>query len=101
MTTAEIAPAYPVDFSVDYPDRSLNRLTTGLRILWAIPILILLEAVSVGQFARHGGHDIVHGAGGLLVVGPALMILFRRQYPRWWLDWYFEVHRVGNRLVVY
>jgi hypothetical protein len=28
---------YPVPFSVDYPDRPLDRLTTGLRIVVAIP----------------------------------------------------------------
>jgi hypothetical protein len=30
--------AYPVQFSVDYPDRPLNRLTTAFRIFVAIPI---------------------------------------------------------------
>jgi len=28
---------YPVQFSVDYPDRPLNRLTTAFRIFVAIP----------------------------------------------------------------
>ena len=37
---------YPVQFTVDYPDRPLDRLTTGLRIFAAIPILIVLGAVS-------------------------------------------------------
>jgi len=31
-----------VQFSVDYPDRPLNRLTTFFRLLVAIPILIVL-----------------------------------------------------------
>ena len=30
MTTAQ--QAYPVQFSIDYPDRALNRLTTAFRI---------------------------------------------------------------------
>jgi hypothetical protein len=34
--------AYPVRFTVDYPDRPLDRLTTGCRIFVAIPILIVL-----------------------------------------------------------
>ena len=34
--------SYPVQFDVDYPTRSLDRLTTALRIFAAIPILILL-----------------------------------------------------------
>ena len=29
--------AYPVRFTVDYPDRPLDRLTTGFRILWPSP----------------------------------------------------------------
>ena len=40
--------AYPVRLTVDYPDRPLDRLTTGLRIFAAIPILILLGTVSGG-----------------------------------------------------
>ena len=44
--------AYPVQFTVDYPDRPLNRLTTGFRIFVAIPILIVLGAVSGGGRAR-------------------------------------------------
>src|SRR5437764_140800 len=32
--------AYPVRFSVDYPDRQLDRLTTAFRIFTVIPIAI-------------------------------------------------------------
>ena len=34
---------YPVQFSVDYPDRPLNRLTTFFRIFMVIPIAIILD----------------------------------------------------------
>lgn len=34
--------AYPVQFSIDYPDRALDRLSTAFRIFAAIPILIVL-----------------------------------------------------------
>ena len=37
---------YPVQFSVDYPDRRLSRLSTALRIFWVVPIAIVLGAVS-------------------------------------------------------
>jgi hypothetical protein len=40
------SPAYPVGFSVNYPDRPLDRATTAVRIFVAIPILIVLCAVS-------------------------------------------------------
>ena len=45
---------YPVQFSVDYPDRPLNRLTTFFRIFTAIPILILLATIGGGT-AKFGG----------------------------------------------
>jgi hypothetical protein len=38
---------YPVQFSVDYPDRPLSRLSTALRIFWVLPIVVVLGAVSV------------------------------------------------------
>ena len=41
------------------------------------------------------------GAGGLLFLGPLLMILFRRKYPRWWFDWNLELQRFTSRVVVY
>src|SRR5438477_8682274 len=97
--------AYPVQFSVDYPDRRLNRLTSAFRIFVAIPILIVLSSVSGGTiFRTYGGHGktyVVAGAGGLLFLGPLLMILFRRKYPRWWFDWNLELQRFVNRVLVY
>jgi hypothetical protein len=96
--------AYPVQFSVDYPDRSLNRLTTGFRIFVAIPILIVLGTVSGSEWVRASSHKATFaltGAGGLLFFGPLLMILFRRKYPRWWFDWNLELQRFTNRVVTY
>ena len=45
---------YPVQFSVEYPDRDLNRLTTFFRIFTVIPIAIVLSAVS-GARLQLGG----------------------------------------------
>ena len=42
--------AYPVSFSVDYPDRDLDRLTTFFRIFTVIPIVIVLGAVAGGTW---------------------------------------------------
>src|SRR4029079_5738725 len=79
-----------------------NRLTTAFRIFVAIPIVILLEAVSGGRFVpSHGSQTIVYGAGGALFLGPLLMILFRRKYPRWWFDWNLELQRFANRVLAY
>ena len=92
---------YPVEFSVDYPDRALNRLTTFFRIFVAIPILIVLGAVGVSTYQMSGGRAVIAGAGGLLFLGPLLMILFRQKYPRWWFDWNRELLRFSNRVMVY
>src|SRR3954468_6477748 len=102
MTALSMQPAaYPVQFTVDYPDRPLNRLTTALRILIAIPILVVLESVSGGHFSVESGQIVTYGAGATLFLGPLLMILFRRKYPRWWFDWNLELQRFGNRVVVF
>jgi hypothetical protein len=96
--------AYPVRFSVDYPDRPLDRLTTGFRIFVAIPILIVLGTVSGGgswQWSDGNTRTAAAGAGGLLFVGPLLLILFRQKYPRWWFDWNLELQRFGNRVGAY
>jgi hypothetical protein len=95
--------AYPVQFSVDYPDRPLNRLTTAFRIIVAIPIMIVLGTVSGSTFGAysHGTRIAVSGAGGVLFLGPLLMILFRRKYPRWWFDWNLELQRFTNRVFIY
>lgn len=95
---------YPVQFSVDYPDRSLNRLTTAFRLVVAIPIVIVLGAVSGGGWQWGSGEhavDLAAGAGGLLVAAPAMMIVFRQRYPRWWFDWNLELQRFTNRVAVY
>jgi hypothetical protein len=96
--------AYPVQFTVDYPDRPLDRLTTGFRIFVAIPILIVLGAVSgeTWQWSTNGNpQTTTAAAGGLLFFGPLLMILFRQKYPRWWFDWNLELHRFSNRVGAY
>ena len=94
-------PTYPVMFSVDYPDRELDRVTT---------FLPHLRDHSYRHRARHRrrrdlavvlrprGTAAAAGAGGLLFFGPLLMILFRQKYPRWWFDWNLELQRFSNRV---
>jgi hypothetical protein len=94
--------AYPLRFRVDYPDRPLNRLTTFFRPFVALPIVIVLVSVSgVVVASGRGDEASVVTAGGLLVLGPLLMILFRRKYPRWWFDWNRELLRFQNRVTAY
>jgi Domain of unknown function (DUF4389) len=99
--------AYPVQFSVEYPDRDLDRLTSAFRIIVAIPILIVLGAVGgsawSGWDAGSGGSGAMFaaGGGGVLVFPALLMIVFRQKYPRWWYDWNLELLRFENRVWVY
>ncbi len=88
---------------MDYPDRDLNRLTTFFRLFVAIPILIVLGSVSAGtwQGGSEDGTALAAGAGGLLFLGPLLMILFRQKYPRWWFAWNLELLRFSNRVGIY
>ena len=99
-----IPATYPVQFAVDYPDRPLDRLTTAFRLIVAIPILIVLGAVSGGTLESSNDRTraaVVVGAGGLLFLATALMIIFREKYPRWWFDWNQELLRFSARVGVY
>jgi Domain of unknown function (DUF4389) len=92
---------YPLTFSVDYPDRPLNRVSTGFRIFAAIPILILIATIGGGAWSLGAGTTLALGGSGLLFIPPLLMILFRRKYPRWWYDWNLEFMRFSNRIYIY
>jgi hypothetical protein len=100
-----MTPASPVRFSVDYPDRALDRLTSALRIFTVIPIAIVLA--SIGGFTAGvsqgspGATTIVVGGTGLLFLPTLLMIVFRQKYPRWWFDWNLQLLRFSNRVGVY
>ena len=80
--------AYPVQFSVDYPDKPLDKFSTFFRIFFLIPIgvvvSIITSAVGVWQYFA------------LLI-----MILFRQKYPRWWFDWLLQLARFENRVMAY
>ena len=98
----EAGSSYPVQFDVEYPDRELNRLTTGFRIFMAVPIAIVLATLG-GESTAYAGDHWQAGAtfGGLVTFSPLLMILFRQKYPRWWFDWNLELLRFQNRVGAY
>jgi Domain of unknown function (DUF4389) len=105
MATPQPQPLqYPVQLSIDYPDRELSRVTTAFRIFTVIPIAIVLGAVGGGSVSwsyPNGTTATAAGAGGLLAFGPLLMILFRQKYPRWWFDWNLELQRFATRVGAY
>ena len=88
---------YPIQFSVDYPDRPLSRMSSAFRLIAVIPVFILLGTVS-GGLGIEGG---AAAAGGAVFLAPLLMILFRRKYPRWWFDWNVELLKFENRVGAY
>jgi len=95
--------SYPVQFDVDLPTRPLDRLTTGLRIFAAVPILILLGLLSRDAIQGGDHHTTTTFASGvgLLFVPIVLMLLFRQKYPRWWFDWNVNLLRFSNRVTAY
>ena len=91
---------YPVQFSVDYPG-SRNRLSVLLRLILAIPIVIV--GAAVGGYIDTGDAGLNEAltplyAGGVLFIGPLLMIVFRKKYPKWWFDWNLEISRFTARI---
>ena len=90
---------YPVTFDVAYPDRELNRLTTLLRPIVAIPILIVLGLVS-GPTA-HAGREFSAEAGGVVFAATVLLLVFRQKYPRWWFEWNVALTGFGLRVCSY
>jgi len=90
--SAQVAPPYPLTFSVDYPDRELNRVTTGFRLILAIPLLLLLALFAQGHPA----------SAGLLLFLPVLALLvLRHKYPRWWFDFNLQITRLEARIYSY
>lgn len=97
---------YAARLNVDYPDR-LDRLSTFFRIIWIVPIFIILSLISGTRgdtFANQGGDQSSMGGGGLsagLWLATMLMIVFRQRYPRWWFDFNRELTRFTTRVGVY
>jgi Domain of unknown function (DUF4389) len=95
---------YPVTFSVEYPDRQLNRLSSAFRIFAVIPIAIvagLLPGSELAGGAGEYGYGAAIASGSLVFLPTVLILLFRKKYPRWWFDWNLELMRFANRIGVY
>ena len=97
---------YPVQYSVDYPEEPRNRLTALVRIILAIPIVVVLMLLSGYFDTESQRYDLDHvltlfvAAAGIWLA-TVFMILFRHKYPRWWFDWGLEVQRFGARVGAY
>lgn len=104
---------YPARLQIDYPEK-LDRFTTFFRLLWVIPIAIILgmisgagETVTYTVFLNEAGEvvkrtqDTAGGIATSLTAATALMIIFRQRYPRWWFDFSRELARFQNRVGAY
>ena len=97
---------YAARLDIDYPEK-LNRLTTFFRLIWIIPIYIilsLLSAVASWTVVTETGEAITRTSGGItsgLFFATLLMILFRQRYPRWWFDFAREFTRFVARVSAY
>ena len=102
---------YPARLEIDYPDR-LDRLTTFFRLIWIIPIGIILSlltasASSTVTVVTESGQIVSRttetggGIVGGLFAATLLMILFRQTYPRWWFDFALALNRFGARFWAY
>lgn len=102
---ADASAGYPATLEIDYPDRELDRLTTLARLITVIPIAIVLGLVMGPSPDAHSGsggsHNHVLAAGGFVSAATALMLVFRRKYPRWWFDWNLALARFGTRVAAY
>jgi len=104
-TSASPAP-YAARLTIDYPEK-LDRLTSFFRLIWIIPILIilsLLTATGNETVATEAGERVTSTGGGIsggLWIATALMIVFRMRYPRWWFDFGRELSRFGTRVGAY
>jgi hypothetical protein len=98
--------SYPARLEIDYPAK-LDRLTTFFRLIWAIPILIILTLISATgneTVVTETGEEMVRSGGGIgagLFVATMLMIVFRERYPRWWFDFARELARFSARVGAY
>lgn len=105
--------AYAARLEIDYPEK-LDRMTTFLRLIWIIPIAIILglvsgagETVTYTIFLNESGEVVRRTrdtAGGLvsgLSTATALMIVFVQLYPRWWFDFSRELTCFSYRVAAY
>jgi len=112
---------YPVQFDVEYPE-SRNRLTALVRLILVIPIAVIIALIAPSasdatqgiqadpaclaacEWARalpvtEAIEGVYVGLG--LYIAIALMILFRKKYPRWWFNWNLELARFAARIASY
>ena len=98
--------SYAARLNIDYPEK-LDRVTSFFRMIWIIPIAIilsLLSAVASWSVVTETGETITRSSGGIaggLFAATMLMIVIRQRYPRWWFDFAREFVRFATRVWAY
>src|SRR3990172_5496038 len=98
--------SYAASLEVDYPEK-LDRLSTFFRVIWVIPIAIILSLLTATgnvTTVTSTGDRITRSGGGIsagLWLATMLMIVFRQRYPRWWFDFARELTRFEARVGAY
>jgi len=103
--------SYPARLSIDYPEK-LDRVSTLFRLIWAIPILLILALLTASAsdtvtVITDSGEVVSKitttglGITGGLFLATMLMIVFRQRYPRWWFDFALALSRFSNRVGAY
>ena len=95
--------SYPARLDIDYTEER-DRLTTFVRLIWAIPIVVIFSLLSAAtsEVATETG-DVIARSGGItsgLFLATMLMIVFRQRYPHWWFDFARELARFSARVLV-
>jgi hypothetical protein len=104
---------YAARLEIDYPEAP-DRLTTFFRLVWILPIAVILGLLSgagetvvetvivdtAGEVLERS-KETAEGLASGLVAATALMIVFRRRYPRWWFDFSRELIRFAYRVGAY
>ncbi len=96
---------YPASLKIDYPDRNLKRWSSFFRLIWVLPIFIVLVFL-VGPGGDNSknmneGWRMMGGSVGFTIIPLVLMILFRQKYPKWWFDWNLALAKFCYRLTAY
>ena len=95
-------PAYPVAFDVDAHLTDRNRLTTGFRIILAIPHVLLAGGAGIGfGFAWWSTGGVLGAAAGLMAVIAWFALIFASEHPRGLWDFGAFYLRWRSRSVPY
>ena len=92
---------FPLTYTVEYPDRKLNRLSSAFRFLWLIPIGIIAGLLVWGFDFQGSASRFSWTVTGFLGIPVLLMLLFRGKYPRWWFDWNLNLAKFVVRYEAY